>query len=70
MNGIRELPIYNLWTEKPYITLKPAEEICPTCEGHGTVNHKGHGYHICNFCSGAGKVDWIKRIRGKKCKMK
>lgn len=70
MDENRDIPIYNLWSEKPYITLKPAEEICPECKGNGVSDHKPYGYYICRFCFGTGKVDWIKRIRGKKCKMK
>lgn len=59
-----EVPIYNLWYDEQYIVLNPEEEICPECKGEGVTNRKGYGYHICNFCLGRGKVDWIERIRG------
>lgn len=61
---ITEIPIYNVWSDIPYITLNPAEELCPKCKGSGVSTPTPYGYLICNLCFGSGKVDWIKRIRG------
>lgn len=61
---ITEIPIYNLWTDEYYITLKPGEEICPECKGTGSSKPKKYGYYLCRFCFGSGTVDWVKRIRG------
>lgn len=60
----REIPIYNLWRDEHYITLKPDEEICPRCKGTGTSHRTQYGFVICSLCYSTGKVDWIKRIRG------
>ena len=57
----KEIPIYNSWRDEHYIKLNLGEEICPKCKGTGSSHHK---YHVCSFCYGRGKVDWIKRIRG------
>ena len=39
------------------IVLSEGEEICPKCNGEGTVDN----YWVCNKCSGNGKVDWISK---------
>jgi RecJ-like exonuclease len=39
------------------IVLSEGEEICPKCNGKGTVDN----YWVCNKCNGDGKVDWISK---------
>ena len=47
------------------INLEPGEVICPECNGKGTIIVQCIG-NVCPMCWGAGKLDWIENIVGKK----
>ena len=46
--------------------LAEGEVLCDVCNGFGYENNPHFGPIICKKCQGAGKLDWIERIVGKK----
>lgn len=45
--------------------LKIYEEICPECNGSGSIKTHEKFWTICPVCEGDGKINWITKI--KKC---
>ncbi len=63
---------YNKLT-KTHLTLNEGEEFCETCRGEGMLvlrrdysSLKMSSTLVCKDCLGAGKIDWIEKITGKK----
>jgi DnaJ-class molecular chaperone len=67
---------YNIFLKK-VITLSDGEEFCPVCDGKGKIQShrkekpyvKSHTYIYnlqCHKCLGAGKLDWVEKVTGKK----
>ncbi len=51
--------------------LKPGEVICPDCNGTGQSNEKDRSTITligCDKCLGAGKLDWVEVVVGKRPK--
>jgi len=52
------------------ITLEKGERFCPKCNGNGILKRTRGRFRsknlMCSICLGAGKLDWIEDIRGKK----
>lgn len=43
--------------------LKIYEEICPECNGSGTIKSCEGFWALCPVCEGNGKINWITKIK-------
>jgi len=54
--------------KEPKLDPEKGEVICEKCDGKGTRRKPGHIslLEICPTCNGAGKLDWVENVTGRK----